>query len=238
MASGNLFGSSSNTANFGSHNQFRGFDKSMTTSSKSENLSLSATPQGLKEESSSLYSDTRNRKSKPATPMSATALLQKAAQMGSTRSNPSIFGNSFNVMSSSSSNTSNFNSLHQNRSELHQVFQNVKQQENFAGTVTLAMSDGVMGSSNLSSMNTTTSATATTSSTLNQLIMQTRGEQNEQVQLKLHPGSNSIEHSLTRDFLGMSGDQSGRPFLPQELAKFASMGSLSTMGLSQFTGNH
>lgn len=221
-----LFGSSS-IANFGNFNEFEGFDKSSTVNPASANASLSLTAPlhelkeggnkgNLVETLSSLYSD---KQSKPppaaAAPMSATALLQKAAQMGSTRSNnPSQFGSTFGVMSSSSSNPSSFinNAINQNRNDhqLHQVFQNAKQQqqaENFAAA------DGMLGSKSF-----------------DQLMMQASGKQSEAVPVKHH------QSSPTRDFLGMGGRESQRPFLPQELAKFTSIGS--SMGLSQFTGNH
>ncbi|KAB1223883.1 Zinc finger protein MAGPIE [Morella rubra] len=236
-ASANIFGSSP-MANFGNFNQFQGFDKCASTSTNAS-PSLTAPPHEPKEEGgnkgnmveslSSLYSDSQNKQSKPAAPMSATALLQKAAQMGSTRSNPSVFCGSFGVMSSSSSNTTNFNTLNQNRNEMPQVFQNAKQPENFTATASMPMADGILGSSNLISL-------ASSSNSFDQLMMQTSAAQNELVTLKNNRGSSGIESSLTRDFLGMGGRESQRPFSPQELAKFASMGS--AMSLSQFTGNH
>ncbi|KAL0309737.1 UNVERIFIED_CONTAM: Zinc finger protein JACKDAW [Sesamum radiatum] len=235
MASSNLFGSTSSMGNYA-------------------NLSLSPLPpQGLKEEPvtnkantnpmadslSSLYnSDSQNvhhssSKSSPSSaPMSATALLQKAAQMGSTKS-PNFFGNTLGVMMSSSSPSSsstNTLSFAQNRSELHQVF-GKQQPENPSPKA----ADGLMNFS---------SATTNTITNLDHhhhSMIQSTGAQISQSansQLNLHSGlMHGVEHSLTRDFLGMGGDGgAGGPFLPQELAKFASMSS--AMGLSHFTSNH
>ncbi|CAA2968235.1 zinc finger JACKDAW-like [Olea europaea subsp. europaea] len=154
----------------------------------------------------SLYSDNEKQQSNSSASMSASALLQRAAQMGSTKTNPTFFGNAFGVMnsSSSSSNSPNANSLAQNRSELHQVFG--EQPKSFNDKAR----DSMMGGSNLK---------------------QTSATQSQAFSVNLH----GVEHSLTRDFLGMGGE-GGNPFSPQQLAKFASMSS--ALGLSQFSSNH
>lgn len=182
----------------------------------SAGLSLSVLPQiGMKEESGgnsmgsnsgglmgsrTLYSSDNSfgdhqinklQPKPPPAPMSATALLQKAAQMGSTRSNPgsSMFGSSFGLMSSSSSSSSSSQSRSTSSSE--QIMMNSGMIKNGHGDHHLPP-----------------------------------------LQQQRFGGSRSMDLNLTRDFLGMGGDQhcgAGGPhdpsnnlFFHEELAKFAS----------------
>ncbi|XP_009781290.1 zinc finger protein JACKDAW isoform X1 [Nicotiana tabacum] len=183
-----------------------------------KNVAATTPATSMTETLSSMYSDNQNQHPKSSTPMSATALLQKAAQIGSTKSSPTFFTNTFGVMnsSSSSSNTQIFNTLSQTTSEMHQVF--AKQSEDYNPT-----DNGLInGCPNMSS------SANTKAINLDQAFMQTVGMQTQAV-------SFNLDNSLTRDFLGM-GNEGGRPFLPQELAKFASM--TSAMGLSHYSSGH
>ncbi|KAL3536285.1 hypothetical protein ACH5RR_004746 [Cinchona calisaya] len=176
------------------------------SSSSAANLSLSqimSSQQGLNCNTTITHQTTQSKSS--AAPMSATALLQKAAQIGSTKSNPTtFFGNSFGLMNSTSP-------------------------PSLATLSAVARHDAMMGGSNL---------TSSTNSTLtnNNLDRQSTDSQSGALNFHQPAGFDGVvEHStsLTRDFLGMGG-QGGRPFLPHELAKFASMSS--AMGLGHF--NH
>ncbi|KAL2933115.1 Zinc finger protein JACKDAW [Bienertia sinuspersici] len=261
MSTTNLYGSSS-IPNFliNNCNQFSSLDdRSATTppTSTTASLSLSSFPLAHKEEGrnnmnnknnmveslGSLYSHDQNNpssSSNPSTPMSATALLQKAAQIGSTRSNPSFLGTSLGVMSSSPSNN-NF-TCNESQQVQHSLLIDPKNQEIIpdAKVSNPGASDvgcggggsgnniiGVVGSSN----NNENSINTTSMSTLSQLMMQpsTNTSQNNSNQFKFP----SVSNGLTRDFLGMAaGDGSGRSFLPHELANYASL--TSTMGLNHF----
>ncbi|XP_076899768.1 zinc finger protein JACKDAW-like [Bidens hawaiensis] len=177
--------------------------------------SLAPLGDGLKEETlASLYSMNSAHQTEPTGPMSATALLQKAAQMGSTRSNPSIFGTSFGLMNSSNTTSNNAVTLVNNNNNITNQLQ-----------VSTAMN-----------INNNSSNSSPQSRDLDhQQMVMSRNETMAPMKM-MHRSFSGVDNGLTRDFLGMGGE-GGRPLLPQDIMKFASYGP--TMGsMRQFASNN
>ena len=57
--------------------------------------------------------------------------------------------------------------------------------------------------------------------------------------VRVHTIGEEVGHNLTRNFLGLGGDESGRPLLLQELSKYVSIGSaMDLMNPIHGIGNH
>ncbi|XP_030505888.2 zinc finger protein BALDIBIS [Cannabis sativa] len=224
----NMSSSSSLSRGLKEEEESRGNNNNSSTTTTTATIPNNDNNSMMTSSSSSLLNQNNNNNNiqlqqQGPTHMSATALLQKAAQMGSTRSNPTSFnGNAFGLMSSLSSS---------NNSQKQVLFRQPQStaENNFNDLVNSLQS---------SSDNTNENNNG------NSVLLSSLDLQQQQQQPPPPPpppssaNNENDEHgNMTRDFLGVGGvSTTTSNFFQQELAKFASMGS--TMNLSQYNGHH
>lgn len=197
-------------------------------------------PHGLKQEQEEnkgdLYFGTHNTQGGPVTHMSATALLQKATQIGATRINNNnnnvAFNNNHNVFDLMGSNLSSISSNKNSITIGELVNLEATNNNNLGGGFPLNDSKF----SNFLTVNNSKNLDHMVVPMVNQERRNRGPSSIMDKQLRSSRSNDKDELGLTRDFLGVGDESISRPFLQQELAEFSAIGS--AMDLQSQYGGH